>query len=92
MMMSTGLSYPHHHFDFCCCFVFIQSSKMKLNAHHHHADKRKLEIEAIEDGKSLKSSTKFFERLQEKNELQKIQKKAKPIIIQQANLAKKLKL
>ncbi|XP_046917419.2 uncharacterized protein LOC124497785 [Dermatophagoides farinae] len=70
---------------------FNQSSKMKLNA-HHHTDKRKLEIEAIEDGKSLKSSTKFFQRLQEKNELQKIQKKAKPIIIQQANLAKKLKL
>ena len=69
---------------------FIQS-KMKLNV-SDKSTKRKSEIEAFEDGKSLKSSTKFFERLQEKNELQKIQKKAKPIIIQQANLAKKLKL
>ncbi|OTF82196.1 U3 small nucleolar ribonucleoprotein MPP10-like protein, partial [Euroglyphus maynei] len=69
---------------------FIQSN-MKLNE-PNKATKRKSEIEAREDGKSLKSSTKFFERLQEKNELQMIQKKAKPIIIQQANLAKKLKL
>ncbi|KPM04140.1 U3 small nucleolar ribonucleoprotein MPP10-like protein [Sarcoptes scabiei] len=72
---------------------FVQSKSTKLEIKDKLAKKKSL-IDAKEDRKSLSSSTKFFERLQEKNLEQKIdrisdRKKAKQV---RTNVAKNLKL